>query len=258
MPDNDDVAIAMRSRIGGLLTEAVDQLKKLPPTPRAGVVVVPPGPPVSATTRLARDPRFLDVEALDLDTVAGHLSTRHGDLEAADLSELHQVLVKEAARQSREAGREAPSEVAAAASRAMLLPAGGAGPHISFKASEPNVLSRHERVQLVAFAKKIAGWSLALSALVVLVSVLPGLTAFGGGDGSVDVGGAGWAAAGLALVSLSAVVIAYFAVMGFKNVEYGGGVGGTAPADDGGDDGDDGGGDGGDGGGDPAVRGATS
>ncbi|SDS22644.1 hypothetical protein SAMN04489717_2010 [Actinopolymorpha singaporensis] len=81
-----------------------------------------------------------------------------------------------------------------------------------------------ERTRLAGLFKRVGAWALGLSAAGMFFAALATLKWVGGEN--VDVGAVGWAAVGLALVSLTSLVLAYFTVMGFRQIEYEADLGG--------------------------------
>lgn len=81
---------------------------------------------------------------------------------------------------------------------------------VAFKVSDPNTLGKEQRRSFVVFLEVVVVVALVGAIAVSLID--PGATA-------------AWSAVALVLVVLTAACLAYFTVMGFKNVEYSGGMG---------------------------------
>ncbi|MFD2083103.1 hypothetical protein SAMN05421678_103293 [Actinopolymorpha cephalotaxi] len=98
------------------------------------------------------------------------------------------------------------------------------GASVRVRASEPNDLGVAHRADLARLFQRVGAWALGLSAAGMFLAALAAFRWIGGEN--VDVGAVGWAAVGLALVSLTSLVLAYFTVMGFRQIEYEADLGG--------------------------------
>lgn len=121
-------------------------------------------------------------------------------------------------------GAPAPERAARADSSATPLITAAVGASVRVRASEPNDLGVAERTRLAGLFKRVGAWALGLSAAGMFFAALATFKWIGGEN--VDVGAVGWAAVGLALVSLTSLVLAYFTVMGFRQIEYEADLGG--------------------------------
>ncbi|GAA2758784.1 hypothetical protein [Actinopolymorpha rutila] len=120
---------------------------------------------------------------------------------------------------------EAPRAGAAAPGAATVpLLTAAVGASIRVRASEPNDLGVAQRTELAKLFQRVGAWALGLSAAGMFLAALAAFRWIGGEN--VDVGAVGWAAVGLALVALTALVLAYFTVMGFRQIEYEADLGG--------------------------------
>ncbi|MET9019734.1 hypothetical protein ABZV93_07115 [Actinopolymorpha sp. NPDC004070] len=98
------------------------------------------------------------------------------------------------------------------------------GASVRVRASEPNDLGVAHRADLAKLFQRVGAWALGLSAAGMFLAALATFRWIGGEN--VDVGAVGWAAVGLALVALTSLVLAYFTVMGFRQIEYEADLGG--------------------------------
>ncbi|MGW0231889.1 hypothetical protein ACWDWO_26580 [Actinopolymorpha singaporensis] len=121
-------------------------------------------------------------------------------------------------------GASAPDRAPRANSPTTPLITAAVGASVRVRASEPNDLGVAERTRLAGLFKRVGAWALGLSAAGMFFAALATLKWVGGEN--VDVGAVGWAAVGLALVSLTSLVLAYFTVMGFRQIEYEADLGG--------------------------------
>lgn len=227
MSDDDDAFQRLEKGITSLLGKAVAATKDLPRTPETTVTVVTPTDVWANRSRHVLNLRDLQEEDLDSifiqDSQGKPLSSRM----------LYSGMREAAFAQAQRAERDQPHD---AGTKSAAVGAIGAAtqaivPSVSFKASEPDVLSKAARKSLISFLKPVCVVALVGAALVGALTALASvIAAFNADARSVDLTGGAIVAGSFALIALTSLVLQYFTVMGFKNVEYSGGVSGTNPA----------------------------
>lgn len=221
MVDDDDAFARLEQGVGKLLSRAVETAKLLPAASATEVTIRPGYQAVVEADPMAVSLRHVD--DADLEHFAGIAHDHPRQI----MNSLQMLAVKQAARVD-PADVKSPAAVASAAAQVATQIV---GPAVSFKGSEPDVLSKAARVKLGQDLADLYPWVLKCAAGVAIAMGVAAIVAAVFARQPVDLTGAGLAVAALSLVGLTALVIRYFVVMGFKSVEYSGGVSGTKPAE---------------------------